>query len=56
MRTWRALDKATIQIGGQPVLAKTRVRRDHVDRWDSVTLRSRRELHHISVSRPYRGQ
>jgi transposase InsO family protein len=56
MRAWRALDKATIQIGGQPVLAKTRVRRDHVDRWGSVTLRYRRKLHHISVGRPYKGQ
>ena len=56
MRAWRALDKATIQIGGQPVLAKTRVRRDHVDHWGSVTLRYRRKLHHISVGRPYRHQ
>ena len=56
MRAWRALDKATIHIGGQPVLAKTRVRRDHVDHWGSVTLRYRRKLHHISVGRKHRHQ
>ncbi|MHB1089209.1 MAG: IS481 family transposase, partial [Acidimicrobiales bacterium] len=36
--------------------AKTRVRRDHVDRWGSVTLRYRRKLHHISVGRAHRHE
>ena len=33
MRAWRELDKATPEMDGQPLLAKTRVRHDHVDRW-----------------------
>jgi len=54
MHAWRSLDKATPEIDGQPLLAKTRVRRDHVDHWGSVTLRYRRKLHHISVGRAQR--
>jgi hypothetical protein len=54
MRAWRELDKATPEINGQPLLAKTRVRHDHVDHWGSVTLRYRRKLHHISVGRAHR--
>jgi len=54
MHAWRTLDKATPEIDGQPLLAMTRVRRDHVDHWGSVTLRYRRKLHHISVGRPHR--
>jgi hypothetical protein len=54
MHAWRALDKATPEIDGQPLLAKTRVRHDHVDHWGSVTLRYRRKLHHISVGRAHR--
>jgi transposase InsO family protein len=56
MRAWRDLDKATPEIDGQPLLAKTRVRHDHVDRWGAVTLRYRRKLHHIGVGRPNRGR
>ena len=56
MRAWRELDKATPELNGQPLLAKTRVRHDHVDRWGSVTLRYRRKLHHIGVGRPNRGK
>ena len=56
MRAWRELDKATPEIDGQPLLAKTRVRHDHVDRWGAVTLRYRRKLHHIGVGRPNRGK
>ena len=40
------------ETDGQPLLAKTRVRHDHVDRWGSVTLRYRAKLHHIGVGRP----
>jgi transposase InsO family protein len=54
MHAWRSLDKATPEIDGQTLLAKTRVRRDHVDHWGSVTLRYRRKLHHISVGRAHR--
>lgn len=54
MRAWRSLDKATPVLDGQRLLAKTRVRRDHVDHWGSVTLRYRRKLHHISVGRAHR--
>jgi transposase InsO family protein len=32
MRAWRALDKATIEIDGQPLLAHTKVRRDRGDK------------------------
>jgi transposase InsO family protein len=56
MRAWRELDKATPELNGQRLLAKTRVRHDHVDRWGSVTLRYRRTLHHIGVGRPNRGK
>jgi transposase InsO family protein len=56
MHAWRALDKATPELDGQPLLAKTRVRHDHVDHWGSVTLRYRRKLHHISVGRAHRHQ
>jgi transposase InsO family protein len=56
MRAWRELDKATPELDGQPLLAKTRVRRDRVDRWGAVTLRYRHRLHHIGVGRPNRGK
>jgi transposase InsO family protein len=56
MRAWRELDKATPEIDGHALLAKTRVRHDHVDRWGAVTLRYRRKLHHIGVGRPNRGK
>jgi transposase InsO family protein len=54
MHAWRSLDKATPELDGQPLLAKTRVRHDHVDHWGAVTLRYRRKLHHISVGRAHR--
>ena len=56
MHAWRSLDKATPEIDGQRLLAKTRVRHDHVDHWGSVTLRYRRKLHHISIGRAHRHQ
>ncbi len=56
MPAWRALDKATPQLEGQPILAKTRVRHDHVEHWGSVTLRYRRKLHHISIGRHHRHE
>jgi hypothetical protein len=39
MHAWRTLDKVTPEVDRQPILAKTKVRRDHVDHWESVTLR-----------------
>lgn len=56
MRAWRELDKATPELDGQPLLAKIRVRHDHVDRRGAVTLRYRHKLHHIGVGRPNRGR
>ncbi len=56
MEAWRALDKATPLLDGQPILAKTRVRHDHVGNWGAVTLRYRRTLHHIIVGRAHRHQ
>ena len=56
MEAWRALDKATPQLEGQPILAKTKVRHDHVDHWGPVTLRYRRKLHHISIGRLHRHE
>jgi Integrase core domain len=56
MQAWRALDKATAVIDGRPLLAHTKVRRDRVDKWGSITLRYRSRLHHVGVGRPYKGQ
>ncbi len=56
MRAWRELDKATPTIGGQQLLAKTRVRHDRIDQTGAVTLRYRHKLHHISIGRRYKGQ
>jgi transposase len=56
MRAWRALDKATIEIDGQPLLAHTKVRRDRVDKTGCFTLRYRSKLHHIGVGRALRGK
>ncbi|HEY3843734.1 MAG TPA: hypothetical protein VGL48_10835, partial [Acidimicrobiales bacterium] len=55
MQAWRALDKAVIEIDGQPLLAHTRVRRDRVDKTGCFTLRHRSKLHHIAVGRAHRG-
>jgi transposase InsO family protein len=56
MHAWRSLDKAAPVLAGQVLLAKTRVRRDRVDKTGAVTLRYRKRLHHISVGRRYRDQ
>jgi transposase InsO family protein len=56
MKAWRARDKAAPEIGGRAILAKTRVRHDHVDRWGAVTLRYRQKLHHVGVGRGYAGR
>ncbi len=56
MRAWRALDKATIEIGGQKLLAHTKVRRDRVDKTGTFTLRYRSKLHHAGVGRANRGK
>jgi transposase InsO family protein len=56
MVAWRAMDKATIQLGGQPLLAHTKVRRDVVDKTGCFTLRYRSRLHHVGVGRAHTGQ
>jgi transposase InsO family protein len=56
MRAWRALDKATIEIDGQKLLAHTKVRRDRVDKSGTFTLRYRSKLHHVLVGRQHRGK
>lgn len=56
MRAWRELDKATIEIDGQPLLASTKVRRDRVDKTGCFTLRYRSKLHHVGVGREHRGK
>ena len=56
MHAWRALDKATPIIDGQPILANTKVRHDKIDETGCVTLRHRSRLHHIGVGRAHRGQ
>jgi transposase InsO family protein len=56
MVAWRAMDKATIQLGGQPVLAHTKVRRDVVDKTGCFTLRYRSRLHHVGVGRSHVGK
>ena len=56
MHAWRALDKATPIIDGQPILANTKVRHDKIDETGCVTLRHRSRLHHIGIGRAHRGQ
>jgi len=56
MHAWRAMDKATPVIDGQPVLATTKVRHDKVDKTGCVTLRYRAKLHHIGLGRAHAGQ
>jgi transposase InsO family protein len=56
MQAWRALDKATIEIDGQPLLAHTRVRHDRVDKTGCFTLRHRSKLHHVAVGRAHQGK
>ena len=56
MQAWRALDKATVEIDGQPLLAHTKVRRDRIDKTGWFTLRYRSKLHHVSVGRAHKGK
>jgi hypothetical protein len=56
MEAWRNLDKATIEIDGQLLLAHTKVRRDIVDMTGTFTLRYRSKLHHVSVGRAHKGE
>jgi Integrase core domain len=56
MQAWRALDKATVTIDGQPLLAHTKVRRDRIDKTGCFTLRYRSKLHHVGVGRAHRGK
>ncbi len=56
MHAWRAMDKATPMISGQPVLANTKVRHDKVDKTGCVTLRYRAKLHHIGLGRAHAGR
>jgi transposase InsO family protein len=56
MHAWRSLDKATIELDGQPLLAHTKVRRDRIDKTGSFTLRYRSKLHHVGVGRAHRGK
>jgi transposase InsO family protein len=56
MEAWRALDKAVIEIDGQPLLAHTRVRHDRVDQTGCFTLRYRSKLHHVLVGRAHKGE
>ena len=56
MQAWRALDKAIIEIDGQPLSPHTRVRRDRVDQTGCFTLRYRSQLHHVAVGRAHKGK
>jgi hypothetical protein len=56
MEAYRALDRATPVLDGQPILATTKVRHDKVDKTGSVTLRHRSKLHHIGLGRALKGQ
>jgi hypothetical protein len=56
MQAWRAFDKATPAIDGQPILATTKVRHDVIDKTGAVTLRYRSRLHHIGVGRAHIGR
>jgi len=56
MQAWRALDKVTVTIDGQPLLAHTKVRRDRIDKTGCFTLRYRSKLHHVGVGRAHRAE
>jgi hypothetical protein len=56
MQAWRALDKAAIEIDGQPLLAYTKVRRDKIDKTGCFTLRYRSKLHHVAVGQAHKGK
>ncbi len=55
MHAWRALDKATPTVAGQRIDAKTRLRYDVVDTTGKVTIRYKRQLHHIGLGRAHAG-
>jgi hypothetical protein len=56
MHAWRALDKATPVLDGQPIPAATKVRHDRIDKTGCVTLRYRSKLHHIGIGRAHRDR
>jgi transposase InsO family protein len=56
MQAWRALDKATVELDGQPLLAHTKVRHDRIDSTGCFTLRHRSGFHHVSVGRGHKGK
>ena len=56
MQAWRALDKATVELDGQPLLAHTKVRHDRIDSTGCFTLRYRSGFHHVSVGRAHKGK
>ena len=56
MQAWRALDKATVELDGQTLLAHTKVRRDRIDKTGCFTLRYRSKLHHVGVGREHKGK
>lgn len=56
MKAWRALDKATPLIDGQPMPPATKVRRDTIDKTGCFTLRYRSKLHHVGVGRAHTGK
>jgi hypothetical protein len=51
MQAWRDLDKATVEVDGQPLLAHTKVRHDRIDSTGCFTLRCRSGFHLFSVGR-----
>jgi len=56
MQAYRALDRATPILDGQPILADTKVRHDKVDKTGTVTLRHRSKLHHVGIGRGHKGR
>jgi transposase InsO family protein len=56
MLAYRALDRATPILDGQPILADTKVRHDKVDKTGTVTLRHRSKLHHVGIGRGHKGR
>jgi hypothetical protein len=56
MQAWRARDRATPVLDGQPLPPATKVRHDKVDTTGVVTLRYRSKLHHIGIGRAHKGR
>jgi len=56
MKAWRARDKATPLLNGQPMAPATKVRRDRIDKTGCFTLRYRSKLHHVGVGRAHQGK